>query len=90
MMLRVIGFVRTWPRHNPIRRTFFLKIYRFLTCDDASEVCHKVTKALSNGWELAGCPSYSHDATVGVMHCGPAKIKDVRDTYQPIMNLGAY
>ena len=88
MMLRIIGFGRTSPRHNPIMGIFFLKVYRFLTCDNASEVCQKVTKAPSNGWELAGCLSYSHDVTVGVMHCGRAIIKDVRGTYQLIMKLG--
>ena len=88
MMSRVIGFVRTWLRHNPIMGTFFLKVYRFLTCDDASEVCHKVTKAPSNRWGLAGCLSYSHDVTVGVMHCGRAIIKDFWCTCRPIMKLG--
>ena len=90
MMLQVIGFVHTWPRHHRIMGIFFLKVYRLLTCEDASKVCYKVTKAPTNGWELAGCPSYSHDVTVGVMHCGRAIIKDVRDTYQPIMNLGEH
>ena len=44
-----------------------MKIYRFLTDDDSSQFCHKVTEALSKGWELYGDPTYAHDATVGVM-----------------------
>ncbi|MDA9110187.1 DUF1737 domain-containing protein, partial [bacterium] len=33
-----------------------MKIYRFLTDDDSSQFCHKVTEALSKGWELYGDP----------------------------------
>ena len=29
-----------------------MKLYRLLTGDDSSEFCHKVTEALSKGWEL--------------------------------------
>ncbi|WP_370213681.1 DUF1737 domain-containing protein, partial [Roseovarius sp.] len=31
-----------------------MKIYRLLTEDDTSKFCHKVTEALSKGWELYG------------------------------------
>ena len=51
-----------------------MKLYRLLTGDDSSEFCHKVTEALSNGWELYGSPIHAHDATVGVMRCGQAVI----------------
>ena len=36
-----------------------MKYYRFLTGDDDSKFCHKVTEALSNGWELYGSPQLS-------------------------------
>jgi len=65
-----------------------VKIYRFLTDDDSSRFCHKVTEALSQGWELYGDPTYAHDATVGVMRCGQAVVKDVEGTYSPEMKLG--
>ena len=33
-----------------------MKGYRFITSDDTSEFCHRVTEALSNGWKLYGEP----------------------------------
>ena len=39
-----------------------MQIYRLLTGEDDSSFCHKVTKALSEGWELHGSPSYAFDA----------------------------
>jgi hypothetical protein len=66
-----------------------MRAYRFLTADDTSEFCHKVSAALARGWELYGDPSYAYDATAGVMRCGQAVIKDVPGTdYDPDMKLG--
>lgn len=65
-----------------------MKAYRFLTADDTSAFCHKVTEALSKGWELHGGPTYAHDATSGVMRCGQAVVKEVDGTYDPEMKLG--
>ena len=31
-----------------------MKLYRFLSDDDTSAFCHKVTAALNKGWELHG------------------------------------
>ncbi|HTN63295.1 MAG TPA: DUF1737 domain-containing protein, partial [Devosia sp.] len=31
-----------------------MQIYRFLSGEDDSAFCHKVTKALSEGWQLHG------------------------------------
>ncbi|NVJ94798.1 MAG: DUF1737 domain-containing protein, partial [Marivivens sp.] len=39
--------------------------YRFLSEDDTSAFCHKVTEALSKGWSLHGDPTYSFDAARG-------------------------
>lgn len=66
-----------------------MKAYRLLTADDTSAFCHKVTDALSKGWELYGDPSYAHDATSGVMRCGQAVTKDVDGDYDPQMKLGS-
>ncbi len=63
--------------------------YRLLTEDDTSAFCHKVTKALSEGWSLHGQPVYAFDATRGVMRCGQAVVKDVDADYDPAMKLGA-
>ena len=66
-----------------------MKIYRLLTEDDTSKFCHKVTEALSKGWELDGNPTYAFDASNGVMRCGQAVTKEVDAEYSPDMKLGA-
>ena len=38
-----------------------MKGYRFITDDDTSEFCHRITKALSNGWKLYGEPKMTFD-----------------------------
>ena len=38
-----------------------MKGYRFITDDDTSEFCHRVTEALSSGWELYGEPKMTFD-----------------------------
>ncbi|WP_116130786.1 DUF1737 domain-containing protein [Tropicimonas sp. IMCC34043] len=65
-----------------------MKIYRFLTDDDTSAFCHKVTAALNNGWHLHGNPTYAFDAAKGVMRCGQAVVKDVNGVYDPGLKLG--
>ncbi len=65
-----------------------MKLFRFLTEDDTSAFCHKVTQALSKGWELHGGPSYAFDAANGVMRCAQAVVKDVPGPYDPNMKLG--
>jgi hypothetical protein len=66
-----------------------MKLYRLLTEDDSSEFCHKVTEALFKGWELYGDPTYAHDATVGVMRCGQAVVKEVEGSSSPDLKLRA-
>ena len=66
-----------------------MKLYRLLTEDDTSAFCHKVSLALSKGWELHGSPSYAFDAAKGVMRCAQAVTKEVPgQTYHPEMKLG--
>ncbi|MCR9147929.1 MAG: DUF1737 domain-containing protein [Rhodobacteraceae bacterium] len=65
-----------------------MKIYRFLSADDTSEFCHKVSAALAKGWELHGSPTYAFDEANGVMRCGQAVIKEIEGTYSPNMKLG--
>ncbi|MGR3468226.1 MAG: DUF1737 domain-containing protein [Shimia sp.] len=64
-----------------------MRLYRFLTADDTSAFCHKVTAALNEGWALHGSPTYAHDATQGVMRCGQAVVKEAPGTYTPDMKL---
>ncbi|WP_320144468.1 DUF1737 domain-containing protein [uncultured Cohaesibacter sp.] len=51
------------------------RVYRFLTGVDDANFCHRVTEALSKGWELHGSPSYAYDAEARVMKCGQAVTK---------------
>lgn len=44
-------------------------IYRFLSGEDDSAFCHKVTKALSEGWSLHGSPTYAYDQMSKKMRC---------------------
>ncbi|MAU53734.1 MAG: hypothetical protein CMN17_15495 [Roseovarius sp.] len=67
-----------------------MQLYRFLTADDTSAFCHKVTAALNRGWALHGGPTYAFDAANGVMRCGQAVVKDVPGTYSPDIELGDY
>lgn len=65
-----------------------MKLYRFLSAEDTSAFCHKVTEALNNGWELHGSPTQTWDHGAGVMRCGQAVIKDAPGTYKPDLKLG--
>ena len=67
-----------------------MQLYRFLSADDTSEFCHKVTAALNKGWILHGSPTYAFDASKGVMRCGQAVIKDCPGTYSPDTKLGEH
>lgn len=66
-----------------------MRLYRFLTDDDTSAFCHKVSLALSKGWELYGGPTYAYDTTAQAMRCGQAVIKEVDGDYHPDLKLGA-
>lgn len=65
-----------------------MKLYRFLSEDDSSAFCHKVTKALNSGWELYGSPTQSYCHASGIMRCGQAVIKEVEGAYSPDTILG--
>lgn len=65
-----------------------MKLYRFLSDDDTSAFCHKVSLALSKGWTLQGDPTYAYDAGHGVMRCGQAVVKEVPGAYHPDLKLG--
>ncbi|MDV7270412.1 DUF1737 domain-containing protein [Thioclava sp. A2] len=65
-----------------------MQLYRFLSADDTSEFCHKVTAALNKGWSLYGDPQYAFDAAKGIMRCGQAVVKEKDGEYSPEMKLG--
>lgn len=64
-----------------------MRIYRLLTEDDTSAFCHKVSEALSKGWDLYGDPQYAFDHANGVMRCAQAVTKDVDTPYRKDMKL---
>jgi hypothetical protein len=68
-----------------------MHIYRFLSGDDDSEFCHKVTKALTEGWVLYGPSHYVFDAGEGKMRCGQAVTREVENQpYDPDRKLTEY
>lgn len=68
-----------------------MMIYRFLSGDDDSAFCHKVTKALSEGWNLHGSPQYAFDGATQKMRCGQAVTRTVADqAYDPDKKLVDY
>ena len=75
---------RGWAYHHSGKD---MKIYRFLSEDDTSAFCHKVTAALNKGWALHGGPTYGFDAARGVMRCGQAVVKEAPGDYSPEVKL---
>ena len=65
-----------------------MRLYRFLSDDDTAAFCHKVSLALSKGWQLHEGPTYAFDAARGVMRCGQAVTKEVPGTYSEETKLG--
>lgn len=61
--------------------------YRFLTAEDTSAFCHKVTEALAAGWSLHGGPTYAFDAAAGVMRCGQAVVKETDAPFHGLREL---
>ena len=61
--------------------------YRYLTGPDDAAFCHRVSEALSRGWELYGPPTLTYDAKEQRVICGQAIIKDVEGPYSPDLKL---
>lgn len=52
-------------------------VYRYLTGPDDVAFCHRVTQALSMGWQLYGQPTLTFDPAKARVICGQAIIKEV-------------
>lgn len=65
-----------------------MKLYRFLSAEDTSDFCHKVTDALNKGWDLYGGPTQTWDHKASVMRCGQAVVKEAPGDYSPDTKLG--
>ena len=66
-----------------------MKGYRFITDNDTSDFCHRVTEALSSGWKLYGEPQYVFDNKTGKMRCGQAVIKTSNKKYSKKLELSS-
>jgi hypothetical protein len=65
-----------------------MKLYRLLTGPDDAGFCHRVTEALSKGWELYGQPTLAYDPEQRRVICGQAIVKEVEGkAYSPDLKL---
>lgn len=64
-----------------------MKLYRYLTGPDDSSFCHRVSKALNEGWQLYGSPSLTYDADQKRVICSQAVVKEVAGEYSEDLKL---
>lgn len=65
-----------------------MKVYRYLTGKDDDAFCHRVTEALSKGFELYGPPTLTYDLKRETVICGQALTKEIANAeYDPKMDL---
>jgi hypothetical protein len=65
-------------------------LYRMLTGPDDAAFCHRVSDALSKGWQLYGPPTLAFDSELKKMICGQAIIKTVQADYSADMKLSEH
>jgi hypothetical protein len=65
-----------------------MKLYRYLTGPDDATFCHRVSEALSKGWQLYGNPTLTFDPVQQRVICGQAVTKEVEGEYSPELKLG--
>jgi hypothetical protein len=65
-------------------------LYRFITGPDDASFCHRVSDALSKGWQLYGTPSLTYDAEQKKVICGQAITKSVAAAYSNDMKLSEH
>jgi hypothetical protein len=74
---------------SPLSLRKRMTVYRYLTGVDDSSFCHRVTEALSKGWQLYGSPTLTFDPLKGRSICGQAITKEVDDIdYSVDLKLG--
>ena len=66
-----------------------MNLCQLLTGGGSREFCHKVSEALSKGWDIYVDPAYAHDENVGVMRCGQAVVEEAGGIYSLDLKLGA-
>ena len=65
-------------------------LYRLLTGPDDASFCHRVSDALSKGWQLYGPPSLTFDTDQKKLVCGQAITKHVTADYSADMKLSEH
>ncbi len=65
-------------------------LYRLLTGSDDTEFCHKITRALNEGWSLYGSPAVSFNEKTGTTVCAQAVTRQTSEPYDPERRLGDY
>lgn len=69
---------------TPTQRT---TLYRILTGPDDAAFCHRVSRALSEGWFLYGSPSLTFDPEQKRVICAQAVTKEIEQPYRADMKL---
>ena len=62
-------------------------LYRLLTGPDDPSFCHRVSEAMSLGWQLFGPPTLTYDADQKKVICAQAITKNVKAGYNAEMKL---
>lgn len=65
-----------------------MKLYRYLTGPDDASFCHRVSEAISKGWQLYGNPTLTFDPVQQRVICGQAVTKEVEGEYSRDLKLG--
>jgi hypothetical protein len=65
-----------------------MKLYRYLTGPDDASFCHRVSEAISKGWQLYGNPTLTFDPVQQRVICGQAVTKEVEGEYSRELKLG--
>ena len=67
-----------------------MKVYRYITGKDDNAFCHRITKALNDGFDLYGDPTLAFDSVLGHIVCGQVITKEVEDVdYSPSLDLSS-
>ena len=62
-------------------------LYRMLTGPDDASFCHRVSEALSKGWQLYGTPCLTYDEDQKKVVCAQAITKTIKADYTADMKL---
>jgi hypothetical protein len=62
-------------------------LYRLLTGPDDVAFCHRVSQALSKGWQLYGPPTLTYDVEQQKVICGQAITKNFAGDYAADLKL---